>query len=102
MLSRISSAGQFARSAARPVQGRDDRRRWLSVSVIVIKEPAARPTGESAMPYKVCGRDRHELGVVNLLERSDQLLIGALFVRLRDRMGTDCQTGAPCQRQLER
>src|SRR5215469_5958807 len=40
---------------------------------------AAKPTGESAMPYKVCAR-RHHLGVLDLVVCSLQLFVGASFL----------------------
>src|SRR5215217_3221127 len=38
-------AGQFARGARRPVQSRDDRRRRLAVSIVVIEKPGGQADG---------------------------------------------------------
>ena len=47
---------QLARGARCPVQSRDDRRGRLAVGIVVVEKPSGQADGESAMPYKVCGR----------------------------------------------
>jgi hypothetical protein len=47
---------QFAGGARSSVQRRGDRRGGLAIRIIVVESQAAKPMGESATPYKVCGR----------------------------------------------
>ena len=72
---------QFTRGARGPVQSRDDRRRRLAASIIVVEKPGGQPDGLIRYSVQRLRARRHVLGVCDfLLERCVQLLKGAPFL----------------------
>src|SRR5215211_4889313 len=71
---------EFAGGARRPVQSRDDRLRRLAVSIIVVEKPGGQSYRRIRNAVQGLWARGHVLGVINLLDCSDKLLIGASFL----------------------